>query len=310
MDQYLDIAATVLRALKRPMGPKSILTAAYRAGLVPVHLHGKTQHKTLQARISEDIVLRRERSPFFRTAPGRFFLREFLSDPTLPEDFRRPITARRRVRELLRGPALAFEADDLHKSQDANGRIEVEAVLRLLKSSQYHYEDPKRRQRDLVFLWSAVSVCREQKVLSYRVGRYRDDRDPFVLKRSICFSTLVHHDDRTLFNLSDFGIADSGVNATKLDLDIPSTEEVTQHARMRGTLRHFIRVSYRPEFSDLLAVIDVDCPEWFEPMKRRLAINDLRWLDMAVLPNDIDDFDPWSRSIITERHRAVLSADD
>jgi hypothetical protein len=152
MDQYLDIAATVLRTLRRPLGPRAILNAAYQAGLVPIHLHGKTQHKTLQARMSEDIVLRRDRSTFFRTAPGKFFLRELLSDASLPDEYRRPITTRRRARELLRGPALAFTEADLVRRQDAHGRIEVEPVLQLLHSSKYQYGDPKQRTHGLVFL--------------------------------------------------------------------------------------------------------------------------------------------------------------
>ena len=37
---------------------------AYNNRLVPSHLFGQTQHKTLGARLSEDILLRRERSAF------------------------------------------------------------------------------------------------------------------------------------------------------------------------------------------------------------------------------------------------------
>ena len=104
MDAYLSIALDILRQERRPLSPRSILAAAYKRGLVPEHLYGKTQHKTLQARLSEDIVARRDRGAFFRTAPGKFFLRELLRDESLPEEFRRPIPTRRRRRELLRGP--------------------------------------------------------------------------------------------------------------------------------------------------------------------------------------------------------------
>src|SRR3954451_24786115 len=100
----------ILRAERRPLSPRAILAAACRSGLVPPHLFGKTQHKTLQARVSEDIIARREHSPFFRTAPGRFFLREFLADTSISEEFRRPVPTRRRIRELIRGPALAIKS--------------------------------------------------------------------------------------------------------------------------------------------------------------------------------------------------------
>ncbi len=108
MDAYLDIAVTILRAERRPLSSHAILAEAHRAGLVPPTLYGKTQHKTLGARISEDILSHRDRSRFFRTAPGRYFLREFLEDPSIPKEHRRPFPARRRIRELVRGPALAI----------------------------------------------------------------------------------------------------------------------------------------------------------------------------------------------------------
>ena len=305
MDHYLDIAVAVLRTAKRPLRPRAILTTAYRSGLVPAHLHGKTQHKTLQARISEDIVARREHSPFFRTAPGHFFLRDFLTDLSLPDKYRRELKSRRRVRELLGGPALAFDRGHLERLVHRGGYIDVGDILELLHSNSYRYDDPRRSDQGSVFLWSFVSVYRDDAVLSYRMGRYRDDRDTFVSKRSIGFSTLVHQEDRTLFSLRDFGIVDSGVQATRLDLDILETNTREWQHQFRVDLRHFRWISYGDNSSDLLAVIDFECPSWFEPLKRRLAMNDLCWLNLSVIPNDIEDFDPWSKSIITERCRVL-----
>jgi HB1, ASXL, restriction endonuclease HTH domain len=83
LDAYLQIAESILKIERRPLSARAILAAAYRHGLVPTHLHGNTQHKTLGARISEDIITLHDESLFFRTAPGRFFLREFLTDVAL-----------------------------------------------------------------------------------------------------------------------------------------------------------------------------------------------------------------------------------
>src|SRR5437763_111510 len=84
LETYLEIAEAVLRAARRPLTARAILDAAYRGGIVPTHLYGKTQHKTLQARLSEDILLRKLESRFFRTDPGYFFLSELRSDPKIP----------------------------------------------------------------------------------------------------------------------------------------------------------------------------------------------------------------------------------
>src|ERR1700693_1080197 len=131
---------------------------------VPPHLHGKSQHKTLQARMSEDIITRRDHSLFFRTAPGRFFLREFLTDSSLPEEFRRPSPTRRRVRELQRGPALAIDYDSLRKGTEENAAIRPQKIYGLLKAESYRYDDPRNTNTNCVFVRSFVCVRRNTDV--------------------------------------------------------------------------------------------------------------------------------------------------
>lgn len=297
MDAYLAIAEAVLKIERRPLSSVAILAAAYRHSIVPPHLHGRTQHKTVGARISEDIVDHREKSIFFRTEPGKFFLREFLTDTTIPVEYRQPIATRRRVRELVHGPALALSASDVRRLAPEGAQIEPDKILTLLRNDGYRYDDPKNLDKDSMLVWSFVSVRRKTEVLSYRLGRYREDRDSFLSRRSIGFSSLVYGDDHTLFNMRDFGIVDSGVNAMAMDLDVP--EVPASKARYcPGVLSSFIWVATSPGVNDLLATIDFQCPEWFEPVKRRLAINDLRWLDARHPPNNVDDFDPWSKVVL------------
>lgn len=299
MDAYLDIAAKILKAERRPLSPHAILNAAYRLALVPPRLHGKTQHKTLQARISEDIIQRREHSAFFRTSPGRFFLREFLTDDSIPEEFRRPFPARRRLRELVSGPALAIRRDTLRGVAKENTPIKPQKVFDLLNAGRFSYDDPKSKKDDVVFLRSFVCVHRDHSVLTYRIGRYRDDRDSFMSRRSVGFSAFVQIDERTLFNLGDFGIVDSGVRATQIDLDIPQVS----NDRFDARLSYFLWRTGQEGAAELLAVIKFECPRWFEPLKRRLALNDLTWLDLSRPVNDIDDFDPWSKMVLLTHYR-------
>lgn len=87
------------------MTAREILKTAYARGYVSRHLHGATQHKTLGARLSEDILERGERSQFYRASPGRFFLAELIDDLTLPVEFRTRFIARRR-RDCLRSHGL------------------------------------------------------------------------------------------------------------------------------------------------------------------------------------------------------------
>ncbi len=69
LDNYLDIAQKVLKASRRPMTANAIMDAAYKAQIVPVHLFGATQHKTLQARLSEEILSNLD----FFTSPKKIY---------------------------------------------------------------------------------------------------------------------------------------------------------------------------------------------------------------------------------------------
>ncbi|MGE0154403.1 MAG: HTH domain-containing protein [Reyranellaceae bacterium] len=293
MDAYLEIAASILRLEKRPLSPRAILAAAYRNSLVPHHLHGRTQHKTLQARLSEDIVAHRDHSLFFRTAPGVFFLREYLTDTRVPEEFRNPIPTRRRVRELTRSPVLCVSAVEIANFIEPNTIVEPKAILESLENS-FEYAPIKEKSSNQILVRSFVCVRRENKILSFRLGRYRDDRDSFLARRTIGFTTLIEVGDHTLFNLRDWGIVDAGVRAIKIDLDLPTNMVLETSA----CLTAFVWACDDGASNDLLSIVDFDCPDWFEPTKRRLALNDLEWLDTTMFINNIDDFDPWSRIVL------------
>ena len=86
MNSYLQIAQAVLQKSRQPLSAREILDAAYRLQLVPEHLFGKTQYKTLQARLSEDLLRNRKRTIFARTGPGRFVLRQQLSKTMTEND--------------------------------------------------------------------------------------------------------------------------------------------------------------------------------------------------------------------------------
>ncbi len=296
MDSYLSLAENVLRAARRPLGAREILESAYALGIVPPQLFGKTQQKTLGARLSEDVLVRRDRSAFFRTEPGKFFLTEFLDDPTVPESYRTPIVARRRERELQRGRFIAVNQNDLMGGEAEARR---EGALSVLGRQEFRYLDSLSEKADgELILWSFVMVTRGDDVLTYRHGRYREGRDAFLQRRSIGFFTPVVDIDRDLFDRGDHGVVASGVRAVVLDLDLPRTvshdAEYQQLARLTDFLVHHDEASS----DSLLAIVRFDCPQWFEPLTRRLAINDMAWLSLRSPVNHLEDFDPWSQRVL------------
>ena len=289
-ENYLDLAETVLRMARRPLSARAIMDAAYRGGIVPKRLHGKTQHKTLHARLSEDILLNKLESRFFRTDPGLFFLSELRSDPTIPEEFKDPFHARRRTRDLDKAAALALKRDFLDSQPLAN--ISWQELLKAAdRAGALKHTNPKVSDEDLVLVWAFSIVRRKNELLSYRVGRYRDNRDAFANRKSIGFAAMVGFEDQTLFS-DDMGVVECGLNAALLDLDL------SKSAFPSGILKpaiSFVVVAIHSLVDPVvLFVMEWECPEWFEPTARRLSLNDVRWIDATHKPNDIQDFEPWS----------------
>lgn len=296
MDSYLEIALQVLRLERRPLGPRDILRRGYELDLVPARLHGKTQHKTLQARVSEDILTFKERSHFFRTSPGKFFLREFLSDERIPTEHRTPILARRRKRELKKDNVLAIQQSACLKALSESA-IPADFFRSSTFRDNYHYV-PNTNGADIgdLLIWSYVVVRRDTQVLTYRQGRYREDRDPFVLKRTLGFYSPLSQDDLTLFDTSDHGVVSNGLKILGLDLGV-SDEPFWHRLSDRASLEFLV-----PDVNEfrraLLGIVVFDCPDWLEPLSRRLAIHDLQWMDLRSPPNHVDDFDPWSQKVL------------
>jgi HB1, ASXL, restriction endonuclease HTH domain len=297
VDSYIELAELVLRAARRPLSARAMLDAAYKAGIVPRHLFGKAQHKTLQARLSEDILRLKLDSRFYRTDPGIFFLSEFRSDPDVANELKDPFHARRRTRDLAKPSALAIRREfvECRASRSTSWR---EFLSEANQSGALYYVDAKRAPIDCYLIWAFSVVRRSTQLLSYRVGRYRDNRDAFVNRRSIGFADVVSYEDASLFN-DDLGVADRGLSVVLDDLDLSrsvfgSSDNITTPDVMFSMIS--IDEVAHPA---LLFVLEWACPEWFEPTARRLSLNEVSWIDGTRMPNDLDDFEPWSAAALS-----------
>jgi hypothetical protein len=285
-----------------------ILRIAYREGIAPDHIQGRTQHKTLQARLSEDILRYRDGSKFYRPSPGKFFLHAMKDDPLVPESDRRAIVARRRRRDLPQHHALAFRKPLIAKEAAKTGEIAMNSFVKLIERGCYHYAVSSRRVRsDEVLVWSFVVVVKAGHVLSYRAGPYREQRDSFMSKRVIGFYSPVVETDMTLFDQADHGVVWSGMKALASDLDL--YDDVAWRAlNANSKLQTVVYSQVDGETDNLLAVVSFSCPDWLEPTSTRLAINDLQWIDLRMPINYEEDFDPWSQILLPVARRIALGA--
>ncbi|MBY4587635.1 MULTISPECIES: winged helix-turn-helix domain-containing protein [Rhizobium] len=296
MDSYLEIAHRVLNVSRRPMTAKGILEAAYKARLVPKHLYGKTQEKTLQARLSTDILIHRSTSAFFRTEPGVFFLTELIADPDIPDKYKERFAARRRTRDLQPEPALVVD-ENFVEACEPRLFADWKHFLRKAEAAKaLHYAYPED-QRGKLLVWTFSIVRRGRDVLSYRLGRYRDDHNTFANKRTIGFPGVVSFFDYTLFSDGDYGASENALEAILTDLDI-SAVAVHGEGIARPEPLLAMKAERGADNSVLILVMDWNCPDWFEPTTRRLSINDPCWMNLGAKPNNMDDFEPWTLAVL------------
>lgn len=305
MDTYLYIARTVLQAARRPLSARSILDTAYQAGVVPPHLHGRTQHKTLQARLSEDILHHRDTSLFYRTQPGHFALTEFLNDPEIPRDWKVPFPARRRTRDLKRPHTLAVRRSFARKLRRSISVFEDVFHAAEADDDLASMHPDEMAERGYCAVWTFSVVRKADCVLAYRIGRYRDDRDAFANKRSIGFPGALAADDVTLFSRDRLGVEDCAITVLRHDLDVSPAIFEEQPGR-RPDIDGVMAVEGMNGSLDVVVVLSWCCPDWFEPGTRRLSLNDPDWLCSKTRLNDMDDFEPWSARVLAQ----LASADD
>lgn len=299
MDSYLQIAQTVLRSARRPMGAKAILDVAYQAGVVPKHLYGKTQQKTLQARLSEEILHHREASSFYRTEPGQFFLTEFLDDDDIPAEWKNRFPARRRTRDLTRDNTLAVKRSFLDRWRKTREDAHVFFQAAEAEGAVAYMHPKEMREAGYCATWTFAMVVKDGCTLAYRVGRYRDNRDNYAKRRSIGFRGPLTIDDVTLFSRDGLGAEDSAIDVLIGDLDL-SYASFRGRGKRRPKIEHVMVMDSDQAF-DVVIVLTWHCPTWFEPTTRRMSLNDPHWLSKSIMHNNLDDFEPWSCRILAEQ---------
>lgn len=305
-DSYLKLAEEVLRRIKRPLTAPQILRTAYEMNLAPSHLRGGTQQKTLGARLSEDILRFREASRFYRTAPGRFLLKELQYDTSIPTALRRPIVARRRKRVLTQSHVLALDMRLANNPDLRNAVIPSHEILDILKVHDFRYLSDLRHQScSDVLIWSFAVVVRDNHILSYRQGSYREDRDSFHQRRTIGFYSPIVDIDLNLFEQANHGIVSSGVRSLIYDLSLYE-HRLARAVFDNSDLQAFLHIADGQTSPNLLAIVKFSCPDWLDPTTTRLAINDLEWMDLGCPPNHREDFDPWSWAVLEEARRLAL----
>lgn len=291
-DSYLTLARQILLARGKPLTATEILTEAEKYGMLPEHLRGKTMYKTLQARISEEIVRNRFRSGFYRTNPGTYFLRELAEDPYVgskvakeyPSIPRRKPLRRQRVLCVTR-PKHSFDRVKLCDLTWLFGEFDS-------GNSLYMHKLEADRNASLLQVLTFTVVVKGESVLVHKVGKFTEHTN-FRGCSSIGFRSFLSEFDIDLLNDDTVGARRN--SSRELIRHIHFCEhhlcdlDIINRMRVSGAL-----IDAEHQYAGIIVTFDGTDLD-FEPRLRSKAkdINQPRWVNAGDV--SLMALDAWSK---------------
>lgn len=305
MDRYLQIAREVLRSSRQPLSAREILRIAHQLQLVPRELYGRTQQKTMQARLASEILRNRSKSEFYRTGPGRFFLRALQSDRATPLRYRREYQAPLRAAQLGRFEVVAFPRAAI---AELSSRIESPFPVALLAALPLPFMPLwiLRRHPDYV-------PFRFHVLLFSEGGVFVDDHGSADNEMSRCtvigLPGIVKRNDRSLFSSDDFGLVEAASRTLLERFDLPGhvLPELDDPTRWSEAKALVNGAAVGTGEVEMMVFIGFQCAGLTEIADAIRASSTSYWLPLDARPNDLDRFDRWSSRLLDDpRLRAEL----
>jgi len=305
---YLWVAETVLKNRVQPLTARQIVNFGFEDGYFADKELSRTPEKSMQARLSTDILGRGERSRFVRTERGKFFLRELLQrSVSLGHDGKTlgEYTAIRRAPLPPSEHVLVCPRDAYAGILDFQGiNTDYSGILkRLISTKRLTYIPRTEAELDNSYkqFVTYTIIQRRDKILSFRRGRY--NRVAAFLRGARClgFGGHITEDDLTLLTHSDRGIKANAIREiseeirfgtgrppfiTPDDIEVlgflndDSTDVGTRH--VAALLRYWV-----PETQ-----------EWTNPSRGEASITQLKWMKTAESEIDLMDFEYWSQLLL------------
>ncbi|WP_416879692.1 HTH domain-containing protein, partial [Litorimonas sp.] len=302
-----------MREQNRPMRVQDIIAQAQESGLFSDEMFSRTPQKSMQARLSMEIVRNGDDSTFVRTGKGIFFLRDLLAttnttqavDGSLalkPTDGLKPYRAKPRRPRQTKENVLVIPGEVCRKILDFQGlRRGTELHLkRLINSDVKHLARTSAEEtEEFKQVITYVLVTHKKHVLSFRRGRF--NRAAQFLRGSLCigFGGHVTDEDYSLFSGEDFGIRENATRELTEEIKVEGLDPVIKAERLSflGLIndnstslgRKHLAVVYQYE------VPESDWEKWLEVSKHELSINELRWIDTEAESINLVEFEYWSQ---------------
>ena len=296
MNAYLDIAQNVLASSQQPMTAKQILKRAKELGIVPSHLFGRTQYKTMQARLSEDILLRRWKSRFMRTEPGKFVLRTKSDDvSTITTEFAE-FPAPRRADQLKQFNVLCWRRSPLEDGWCLRGQVLTHQFLKHQRAEYKKLADIWESS-EISFAKLFVVLVRDNRVAAFGGARRDSSSAKKEDLRSIGLCGFIKEDDANLFSSDEFGIADAVRRTVMEQFHMILPHNKFEQLTTVG-IRGIVKTAISGDDNSLVVVASMECREDFDVLRLVRSLNDSAWMYVTDRRNDMSEFEVVSQRVL------------
>jgi len=299
-DSYLEAARAVLRARGKPLSAREIIREAKKYSLLAPHLHGATMHKTLQARLSEDILKHRFRSAFYRTSPVIFFLRELSNDPNISSKITNEFFAPRRQKSIRRQRVLCAPIQMVRNLPSSTKKVFLFLNLFGSEAASYVVKKIANSNPNLAQLATFCTVIMNNKILAHRVGAYAASIDNSGHPTVLGFKSYVSEFDLDLLNDDLVGLRRNACREllrfiflsddSITDVDIMSRMRVTGMATVGNTVASittFDANQFPFELRGRRKPLDLNRPQWLDRAHiQGLQLDPLSLAAFRVLSDD------------------------
>lgn len=323
---YLWAAEQVLREQGQPLRVEDIVALAQDGGLFSDEMNSRTPQKSMQARLSMEIVNNGDNSRFVRTAKGVFFLRELILEDAdrsssigslrLPKsEGLRTFRARPRGPKQTTENVLTIPSEACRETLEYQGirELEEDVLLKLLKSKVQHIpRTTAEKTEDYKQVITYVLVTHKDQILCFRRGRF--NRAAQFLRGSLCIGIGGHvtEMDYSLFSAEDLGTRDNAAREIEEEVKIEFLHPAIQRdlLQFRGLIndnstalgRKHLGVVYQYE-------VPVDHWQyWKSVSKNEMSINELRWIDFSLGEINLIEYEYWSQLCLRMLSPKLLSA--
>lgn len=307
LSPYLRAVYFAIAIAARPLHAKEILNAMERHSLHEGALTGQTPEKTLNARLSENILQEGLESLFCRTGPNTFSLRHLETNAPsftnyealwhfrrekIPSDENVLVAPYTSLREIIDGkfvPSEQIAFADIEKISFFMPRSVAETDLSVKQFVTY------------------TIVRNGGRYLVFQRGVYSNRSENLQGRLSIAFGGHVSDSDFDLFSEGNQAFLNNSSRELLEELAVSGTYASIDDVNKRSKIIGYINTDENSDARQHIAVVvSVDHICQTAPESSELGIRQVTWFTISELWLHRNRFDLWSRHIIDRVHKGQI----